>query len=133
MNNRNTVGEALFVRDTRVYPAPKDDDPLPGSIVRVDASGAVVMSDAAPDPLIMGAQYAQAQEELRYPSPSPPRSDPQLNPTPACRGTCRRRPMTTHITAAAHMPGPCRCRSGGCRDSFGRACKGILLEAGFGG
>jgi hypothetical protein len=79
MNNRNTVGEALFVRDTRVYPAPKDDDPLPGSIVRVDASGAVVMSDAAPDPLIMGAQYAQAQEELRYPSPSPPEVRP-VNP-----------------------------------------------------
>ncbi|MDO5704522.1 MAG: DUF4150 domain-containing protein, partial [Paracoccus sp. (in: a-proteobacteria)] len=32
MNNRNTVGEAVFVRDTGAYPAPKDDDPLPGSI-----------------------------------------------------------------------------------------------------
>lgn len=33
MNNRNTVGEAVFVRDTATYPAPQDDDPLPGSMV----------------------------------------------------------------------------------------------------
>lgn len=39
MNNRNTVGEALFIRDTATYPAPKDDDPLPGSIKLADASG----------------------------------------------------------------------------------------------
>ncbi|SEI13715.1 hypothetical protein, partial [Paracoccus alkenifer] len=32
MNNRNTVGEAVFIRDTRTFPAPKDDDPLPGSM-----------------------------------------------------------------------------------------------------
>lgn len=39
MNNRNTVGEAVFVRDTRSYPAPEDDDPLPGSIRLADGSG----------------------------------------------------------------------------------------------
>ena len=33
MNNRNTVGEAVFVRDTAIYAAPQDDDPLPGSMV----------------------------------------------------------------------------------------------------
>ncbi len=48
MNNRNTVGEAIFVRDTRTFAAPEDDDPLPGSIRLVDASG-------------NWAQYAQAQ------------------------------------------------------------------------
>jgi hypothetical protein len=50
MNKRNTVGEAIFVRDTKSYEAPRDDDPVPGSLV---------MSDASPEPLIMGAQYAQ--------------------------------------------------------------------------
>ncbi|WP_374395687.1 DUF4150 domain-containing protein, partial [Tabrizicola sp.] len=39
MNNRNTVGEAVFIRDTRTFPAPKDDDPLPGSLRLADASG----------------------------------------------------------------------------------------------
>ncbi|MDD7973484.1 PAAR-like domain-containing protein [Roseinatronobacter alkalisoli] len=53
MNNRNTVGEAIFVRDTATYAPPEDDDPLPGSLV---------MSDAMPEPLIMGAQYAQARD-----------------------------------------------------------------------
>ncbi len=32
MNNKNTVGEAYFVCDTATYPAPKDDDPIPGSL-----------------------------------------------------------------------------------------------------
>lgn len=40
MNNRNTVGEAIFVRDTRTFAAPKDDDPLPGSMVANDKSKA---------------------------------------------------------------------------------------------
>jgi hypothetical protein len=31
MNNKNTVGEAIFVRDTKTYQAPEDDDPVPGS------------------------------------------------------------------------------------------------------
>jgi len=39
MNNRNTVGEAIFIRDTRTFPAPEDDDPLPGSLRLADASG----------------------------------------------------------------------------------------------
>lgn len=34
MNNRNTVGEAIFVRDTTTHPAPPDDDPFPGSLKR---------------------------------------------------------------------------------------------------
>ncbi|MFT4133513.1 DUF4150 domain-containing protein [Labrys sp. (in: a-proteobacteria)] len=32
MNNKNTVGEAYFVCDTATYPAPKDTDPIPGSL-----------------------------------------------------------------------------------------------------
>jgi Domain of unknown function (DUF4150)/Novel toxin 15 len=32
MNDRNTVGEAIFVRDTKTYEPPKDDDPVPGSL-----------------------------------------------------------------------------------------------------
>jgi hypothetical protein len=65
MNDRNTVGEAIFVRDTKTYEPPKDDDPVPGSLV---------MSDAMPEPLILGAQYAQAlpQPSPRSPAPRPP-------------------------------------------------------------
>jgi Domain of unknown function (DUF4150) len=32
MNDRNTVGEACFVRDTKSYQALRDDDPVPGSL-----------------------------------------------------------------------------------------------------
>lgn len=40
MNNRNTVGEALFIRDMRTFSPPVNDDPVPGSLVRLaDASG----------------------------------------------------------------------------------------------
>jgi hypothetical protein len=61
MNAKNTVGEAIFVKDTATYPAPEDDDPVPGSLVLADSPGeGVVMSDASPEPLIMGAQYADA-------------------------------------------------------------------------
>jgi len=38
MNNRNTRGEAIFVRDTATYPAPEDDDPVPGSLQLASAS-----------------------------------------------------------------------------------------------
>ena len=38
MNNRNTVGEAIFLRDTATYPAPEDDDPVPGSLQLASAS-----------------------------------------------------------------------------------------------
>jgi hypothetical protein len=31
MNNRNTIGEGRFVRDTKEYKEPKDTDPVPGS------------------------------------------------------------------------------------------------------
>ena len=62
MNNRNTQGEAIFVRGTQTYAPPKDDDPVVGSLRSngTSANEGRVMSDASPEPLIMGAQYAQA-------------------------------------------------------------------------
>jgi Domain of unknown function (DUF4150) len=38
MNKRNTLGEAVFVRDVKSYEAPVDDHPAPGSMVTRDAS-----------------------------------------------------------------------------------------------
>ncbi len=62
MNSRNTQGEAIFVRSTQTYDPPRDDDPVRGSLRWQDGSDeGRVMSDASPEPLIMGAQYAQAQ------------------------------------------------------------------------
>lgn len=47
MNNRNTVGEALFVRDLATHPAPPDDDPFPGSLKRSEAPASKVNQTAA--------------------------------------------------------------------------------------
>ncbi|MGO8095120.1 PAAR-like domain-containing protein [Rhizobium leguminosarum] len=60
MNNRNTQGEAIFVRGTETYAPPKDDDPVRGSLRASGSDESRVASDASPEPLIMGAQYAQA-------------------------------------------------------------------------
>ncbi|MEM7497552.1 MAG: DUF4150 domain-containing protein [Pseudomonadota bacterium] len=38
MNRRNTVGEAIFVRDMAGYAAPLDTDPLPGSLFFVEGA-----------------------------------------------------------------------------------------------
>ncbi|WP_157212055.1 hypothetical protein, partial [Sinorhizobium sojae] len=67
MNRRNTQGEAQFVRATKTYGPPKDDDPVPGSL-RSSEFGRV-MSDASPEELIMGAQYAQALPAHQLPTP----------------------------------------------------------------
>lgn len=40
MNNRNTQGEAIFVRGTKTYDPPKDDDPVPGSLRAVEVADA---------------------------------------------------------------------------------------------
>ncbi|WP_157212053.1 hypothetical protein, partial [Sinorhizobium sojae] len=59
MNRRNTQGEAQFVRTTKTYELPKDDDPVPGSLRWMSGHGeSQVMSDASPEPLLMGEQYA---------------------------------------------------------------------------
>ncbi|MBY5312701.1 DUF4150 domain-containing protein [Rhizobium leguminosarum] len=60
MNNRNTQGEAIFVRGTETYAPPQDDDPVRGSLRANGSDEGRVVSDASPEPLIMGAQYAQA-------------------------------------------------------------------------
>jgi Domain of unknown function (DUF4150) len=69
MNDRNTVGEACFVRDTKAYAAPVDDDKVPGSLRRT-------MTDWE-EPVILGAQYAQAQPK---PAPSPLPQSPSPKP-----------------------------------------------------
>lgn len=40
MNNGNTDGEAIFVKNTATHPAPEDDDPVPGSLRRIEAKDA---------------------------------------------------------------------------------------------
>lgn len=68
MNNRNTIGEALFVRDTRTFAAPQNDDPLPGSMAstmmpfepyQLAQAATGTMTDAAPSSL--GSQAGRSQ------------------------------------------------------------------------
>ncbi len=80
MNNKNTQGEAIFVRDTKTFAAPADDDPIPGSL-RWTSSGAI-MSDASPEPLVMGAQYASAGALATVPQPVPGPISPDPVPMP---------------------------------------------------
>ncbi|UXT44058.1 DUF4150 domain-containing protein [Agrobacterium tumefaciens] len=103
MNSRNTQGEAIFVRSTQTYDPPKDDDPVRGSLRWQDGSDeGRVMSDASPEPLIMGAQYAQA---LHQPMPQPTNpggfQTPRpitVNPTPpAANDNIWRRPSLPTI------------------------------------
>ena len=57
MNSRNTVGEAVFVRDTGTFDPLVDDDPLPGSLRLVGASGAPLPGPPpGADPRILLAQ-----------------------------------------------------------------------------
>ncbi len=85
MNNKNTEGEAIFVRSTQTYDPPKDDDPVPGSLRWQNGSDAGrVMSDASPEPLIMGAQYAQLAQ-LKNQSATVPESKPSTSRTPPPR------------------------------------------------
>ena len=80
MNNRNTVGEAIFVRDTASYPAPKDDDPLPGSIQLADASpNWAQYAQAAPTQTGSVARQTPAPRPGSAPAPAP-------RPTPARPG-----------------------------------------------
>jgi Domain of unknown function (DUF4150) len=50
MNNRNTFGEAIFVRDMGVYPAPKLTDPVPGSLLLAGTGSAAALSAPMPNP-----------------------------------------------------------------------------------
>lgn len=66
MNNRNCHGEAIFSRAAKTYAAPIDDDPIPGSL-RWEGNGrGQVLSDASPEPLIAGEQYALAGSAAAY-------------------------------------------------------------------
>jgi hypothetical protein len=66
MNNRNTVGEALFVRDTATYRAPEDDDPVPGSLRLADMSSGWALSAQA-----QAAPAPNAGAPVRAPAPAP--------------------------------------------------------------
>lgn len=73
MNDRNTEGEAIFVRDTKAYDAPKADDPVPGSLVMRDWE----------EPAKMNAQYAQlAQPQAAMLAPAFPSAAPAPGPAP---------------------------------------------------
>ncbi len=58
MNNRNTVGEAVFVRDTKTYAAPEDDDPLAGSMVAQASEPAPPGPSETPAPVQAGSAIA---------------------------------------------------------------------------
>ncbi|MEM7526978.1 MAG: DUF4150 domain-containing protein [Pseudomonadota bacterium] len=71
MNKRNTVGEAIFVRDMARYEAPLDTDPVPGSLFFVEGETYQVaqaftgtMTDASPSfgPGTSGLQSAGTAE-----------------------------------------------------------------------
>lgn len=82
MNDRNTKGEAVFVRNTETFSTPEDDDPIPGSLRWSGPDEGRVMSDASPEPLIMGAQYAQAQPVQQARSGGAVRAQPRQQPRP---------------------------------------------------
>lgn len=74
MNDRNTVGEALFARDMSLAAAPNDDDPLPGSARLVRAGGGVQLAQAqlAPQGVQSDAAPATLPRFQPQPAPRPP-------------------------------------------------------------
>ncbi len=66
MDNRKTVGEATFVRDTASYPAPEDKDPIPGSAKTLPGSAAT----ASVDPTASTAVAGQVGDAGSNPTPS---------------------------------------------------------------
>ena len=93
MDDRNTQGEAYFVRDTATYDPPPDDDPLPGSLRLIEGGGReeTLQGDAGADVLLAEAQEAEPRAHFyQAPSPSPapveiptPPAEPRPTPTPA--------------------------------------------------
>ncbi len=49
MNNRNTIGEAVFVRGTQTYDPPVDDDPIRGSLRAIEIADASDSKKTATD------------------------------------------------------------------------------------
>jgi hypothetical protein len=82
MNNRNTVGEAIFVRDTATYAAPVDDDPVPGSLRRM--RGALQLAFAGTP-----AEFAPQQT----PAPGSAPTSPPSQPGTVIQGPWQPRPM----------------------------------------
>lgn len=80
MNSKNTQGEAIFVRDTRAFAAPSDNDPVRGSL-RWSSSNAI-MSDALPERPVIGARYAAAGTLAAVPKPVPIGPEPVPTPRP---------------------------------------------------
>jgi hypothetical protein len=68
MNNRNTIGEGRFVRDTKEYKEPKDTDPVPGS-ARLKSSG-VEEAGLPSDKFMANTVLAQAAPLPSYPPPA---------------------------------------------------------------
>ena len=92
MDNRKTVGEAQFVRDTATYPPPKDIDPIAGSLQMV-MSDAVFRSSGSS---AAGTSTSNLLQNVRSPSSgsgalqfsappgqqAPPAAPPQTTATP---------------------------------------------------
>ncbi len=84
MNNRNTVGECQFTRDTAVYEPPPDTDRIAGSVATQVNNEPQIMSDAAPDPSFSrpGAHLAYNDTDQRFTSPAPTAVPPVSPPQP---------------------------------------------------
>ncbi len=84
MNNRNTVGECQFTRDTATYEPPPDTDRIAGSVATRVNNEPQIMSDAAPDPSLSrpGAQLAYNDTGQRFTPPAPTAVPPVSPPQP---------------------------------------------------
>lgn len=79
MDDRKTVGEAQFVRNTASYPPPQDADPLPGSVATTMAADSNVhLAQYAP-----GASAPGATRFAPSPGLSPPTTAPASPPSTA--------------------------------------------------
>jgi hypothetical protein len=87
MNDRNTFGEAVFVRDMGVYPAPKDTDPVRGSLrlARADGAQALAEPERAPRPAPQPAPRQPGQ--VIRPDPPQWRRPPPTAPKPPAPGS----------------------------------------------
>ncbi len=54
MNNKNTQGEAIFVKNTKTFDPPKDDDPIPGSLRAATSTASRSEQNAAPPGAVLG-------------------------------------------------------------------------------
>lgn len=79
MNNRNTEGEAIFVRSTQTYDPPIDDDPVPGSLRWEDGEPVqLAYNGSTAEAFMLGEGGAATQQAA-------PRQTPMQSPSPATR------------------------------------------------